>query len=307
MPRKNKYGNKYLFYQVLVYLALILGVFTFIVIISILLGDDNYFVWGGGIDLDIAAKFGNFIGGFVGLFWLISGVVMLFLVLMTQKDQAYHTQIETQFFNMISHLNHIIESITGTGYDDNTYTTITSRKYLSYLFWKLHQDLAEDIENQIGNKDSAYYLLLHSLKSNPKRVFLQHGSGTDTDLDLLKKWLQNVYGSFYNDNKSQLGHYFRYVYHIIKYIDNSRLPLKNRREYIEIFQAQMMDDELGLLFYHGLSLSGEKNLKPLLEKYNFLYNIDISNLTFPPAESLLYPEITFSFLEQYVKIGDDRQ
>ncbi len=307
MPLKNKYRNKYLFYYVLVYLSITLGILSLIVILKLTIGDEDYFIWGGNIDLDLASKFGNFIGGFVGLFWLISGVILLFLTLMIQKDQVYRLQVETQFFNMVSHLNNIIESMTGMGYDENTYTDITGRKYLSFLFWKLRQDLDEDIENQIENKDSAYYMLLHSLKSNPKKIFLQTGSSAETDLKLLKTWTQNVYDNFYQEHKSQLGHYFRYVYHILKYIDNSNLSRKKKKEYIDIFQSQMMDDELGLLFYHGLGSVGGAKFRPILEKYNLLYNVDMKSLTFPPAESKLYPSIHFDFLENYISIGSDKQ
>lgn len=307
MPLINKYRNKYLLYYVLVYLSITLGILSMIVILKMTIGDEDYFIWGGNIDLDLASKFGNFIGGFVGLFWLISGVILLFLTLMLQKDQVYRLQVETQFFNMISHLNNIIESMTGTGYDENTYTAITGRKYLSFLFWKLRQDLDEDIENQIENKDSAYYMMLHSLKSNPKKVFLHNGHQSGTELKLLRTWIQNVYDSFYQDNKSQLGHYFRYVYHILKYIDNSSLSQKAKKEYIDIFQSQMMDDELGLLFYHGLGSIGNEKFKPILEKYNLLYNVDMGSLTFPPAESKLYPSIDFDFLGTYISIGEDKQ
>jgi hypothetical protein len=75
------------------------------------------------------------------------------------------------------------------------------------------------------------------------------------------------YQLFYNSRKAQIDHYFRNLYHIIKYIDESDVP--NARRYTSLVRAQLSASELQLLFYGGLSEEGTK-FKPLIEKYALL-------------------------------------
>jgi hypothetical protein len=68
---------------------------------------------------------------------------------------------------------------------------------------------------------------------------------------------------------SDFGHYFRTLYHLIEFIDQSFIDEK--AYYVGIVRAQLSTDELTLLFYNGLSEQGE-NFKPLIEKYALLKN-----------------------------------
>ncbi|MBK8344630.1 MAG: hypothetical protein IPL12_15845 [Bacteroidetes bacterium] len=43
-----------------------------------------------------------------------------------------------------------------------------------------------------------------------------------------------------------MGHYFRNLYHIIKYIDNSNI--ENKRTYTNFVRAQLSSHELALIF-----------------------------------------------------------
>lgn len=67
-----------------------------------------------------------------------------------------------------------------------------------------------------------------------------------------------------------LAHYFRQLYHIIKFVDESEI--EDKRRYTDFVQAQMDNDELVLLAYNGLNERGE-NFKSLIEKYGLLENL----------------------------------
>ena len=67
-----------------------------------------------------------------------------------------------------------------------------------------------------------------------------------------------------------LGHYFRQLYQIVRFVDESEM--EDKRRYTDFVQAQMDNDELVLLAYNGLSDHGEK-FKPLIEKYGLLENL----------------------------------
>ena len=89
-------------------------------------------------------------------------------------------------------------------------------------------------------------------------------------------FLDQLYQKFYKEQESGLGHYFRLLYNIVKFVDNS--SESDKKFYINILRAQLSSNELLLLFYNGLSAYGDK-FKPLIEKYGLLENV--------PEEKLL--------------------
>lgn len=71
-----------------------------------------------------------------------------------------------------------------------------------------------------------------------------------------------------------LDSYFRYLYRILKYIDDSKLINNDTKyQYAGILRARLSYMELLLIYYNGLSSYGSEKLKPLIEKYHLLKNI----------------------------------
>jgi hypothetical protein len=79
---------------------------------------------------------------------------------------------------------------------------------------------------------------------------------------------------FYKKHQSELGHYFRNLYQIIKFVDTSNLSEADKYKYIKLIRAQLSSYELILLFYNCLSKVGFHSLKPLVERYALFKNID---------------------------------
>ena len=100
----------------------------------------------------------------------------------------------------------------------------------------------------------------------------------------------NRYEKFYIENGHELSHYFRHLYRILKYIENS--DVADKRDYSGIMRAQLSNHELGLLFYNGLSQHGEK-LKPLAEKYALFENMEVSILNRSREDVTLYRKQAF--------------
>ena len=88
--------------------------------------------------------------------------------------------------------------------------------------------------------------------------------------------------SAYNESpyRSLLDHYFRHLYTILKFINESRhIPnFEDKYKYASFLRATLSRYELVLLYYNGLSSVGNQKLKPLLEKYCMLQNLDESLL-----------------------------
>ena len=95
-----------------------------------------------------------------------------------------------------------------------------------------------------------------------------------------------------------LDHYFRYLYRIIKYVDDSELFSKDdkrKQYYVSIVRSQISCYELLLIFYN-CQLSNHKKFKDLIEKYTFFNNLR-AHLLATEAEANLYE----------AKLGDQHQ
>ncbi|MBQ0733892.1 putative phage abortive infection protein [Aquimarina celericrescens] len=104
-----------------------------------------------------------------------------------------------------------------------------------------------------------------------------------------------LYLSFYEQRKTDFGHYFRNLYRIFKMINETEFVTgtelnldlnipKNKEKYdlcnyiqryryTSIVRAQLSDYELLLLFYNCLSDNGIEKFKPLIEEYAILKNL----------------------------------
>ena len=99
-------------------------------------------------------------------------------------------------------------------------------------------------------------------------------------------------GSYKNvNNRDLLDHYFRHLYTILRFVDESDVYVPEKDEngepkydpqkewelkyrYTTILRATLSRYEMLILYYNGLSEFGRQKLKPLIEKYALLDNID---------------------------------
>ena len=82
----------------------------------------------------------------------------------------------------------------------------------------------------------------------------QHNTNPDRDhLDLCRE----AYERLVAYRQSDLGHYFRTLYNIIKFIANSEV--ENKQVYFNLIRAQLSSNELSLLFFNCLSSNSKCN------------------------------------------------
>ena len=105
-----------------------------------------------------------------------------------------------------------------------------------------------------------------------------------------------AYDDFHKENQSKVGHYFRNLYRIMRFINEADVTRKRR--YTGILRAQLSSYELSLMFHGTLHPVG-KRLRPLVEKYAMFDNVDRDFL------SKVHPEVLNAFrLRAY---GDQRR
>lgn len=98
--------------------------------------------------------------------------------------------------------------------------------------------------------------------------------------------LSEAFRSFYVKRQQDLGHYFRLIYNIYKFIDNSTITRTEKKQYANLLRALISDYELLIIFYNCLGPNGEK-----FKKYAVSYEI-FDNI---PKEKLFDSEDKYFF------------
>lgn len=156
-------------------------------------------------------------------------------------------RFETTFFNMMQYLQEITQGL-----------TITLNKA---VIKKAHDVSGRSF--RVADTEAIDFC--------GKQVFEEtYGDGAN-----LKKLIQSKGIKGYNesDEVSLYDHYFRYLYRIMKFVDDSFLEYKDRYKYVAMLRAQLSRYELVWLYYNGLSDNGNEKMKPLMEKYAMLKNL----------------------------------
>ncbi|MFS2871677.1 putative phage abortive infection protein [Phocaeicola dorei] len=99
--------------------------------------------------------------------------------------------------------------------------------------------------------------------------------------------------SCYDDchTPSYFDHYFRHLYTIIKFIDNSDLlSFEEKYKYTSMVRATLSRYELVWLFYNGLSIVGNPKFKKFIERYSLLKNIREDLLTLCKENNDIFPD-----------------
>lgn len=146
----------------------------------------------------------------------------------------------------------------------------------------LHSEIASSIKFGGSEGKEAFRELYHNLNNNWNR------KGKTSELD---KILLN-YGDFYEINDAYIGHYFRSLYNIFKFVNESNV--ENERLYTNLVRAQLSRNELLLLFYNCLSDLGNEKFKPLVEKYTLLKTVPKKAL-FSQDHLELYEKSAFEY------------
>jgi hypothetical protein len=173
----------------------------------------------------------------------------------SQSKTLIKQSFENSFFNILELHNSILQEI--------IYNSNKGRHAISSL----------------NNNISAYYnreSLFTTEVTNLRFQFEQEHNHLPNDNEMEKiefKVLQGIFSNLLESHMNIIGHYFRNLYHLVRYVDNADHYVENKYDYIKIIRAQLSSDELCLLFYNCLTEKGKK-FKSLVEDYSLLKNMD---------------------------------
>lgn len=92
--------------------------------------------------------------------------------------------------------------------------------------------------------------------------------------------------AFHNFYHPYIGHYFRNLYQILKYISKSDFDKITKKFYSNLIRAQLSSNELLLLFYNCIGDVGSVKFRPLLEEFEMLEHMPEDSKII--AEDILY-------------------
>jgi hypothetical protein len=211
-------------------------------------------------------------------------------VFVDQSQTFKLQQFESTFFNSMTLLNNIIANISYTVNNTPTYKRPgdepafpqpdRSKTYLGRdCFDFFYHDLKKEYIKLIAD---------YSLK-NLRQIYVP-----DSDFNIPKEIKEELaltaWNNFFNHTRSDLSHYFRTIYNIVKFI-NDKKP-ENPKYYTNLLRSQFSTYEHLLLFYNCISEYGDKKFKPLIIEYSMLDNLSTSELL-DIEHRELYPEKTY--------------
>ena len=236
----------------------------------------------------------QFLSGTVGLFISFFGFLALIVTLILQQIQINDNQknsnkqsFESNFFQLLDLYSKIVSDLE-LEYDPSNYTG-NNRKYSKRgVFDLLYKNFRE-----------VYYF--NRIPQNAD-IFINRFKGKDTTpenlnivfkLDHIKnfsiQYLMLSYSEFYEENQYLLAHYFRTVYHVLKYIDSNTkiFPNINNEKnedinevspelkfYANILRAQLSTYEIYFLYLNCLSDNGNQKFLELAFKYDLFEHIN---------------------------------
>lgn len=240
--------------------------------------------------------FGDYIGGTLNpviagfaFYWIIQSYRL-------QKDELSDTRqllqhqnsvlnkqnFESMFFQLMSLLNELIKDLSLTGLKNTDDTgeesplffegAVTNRK----CFEKLHDILmrvflygykrGDSITDGANLMDKSFNI---ELFDSSNRFIGRCNLSTQFVI------INSHYDNFYYDYGHIIGHYFRTVYNIIKFVDTANIEETQKKIYTNLVRAQLSKFELGLLFYNSINPKfGSSKFLPLIKKYDLLKHLE---------------------------------
>lgn len=97
---------------------------------------------------------------------------------------------------------------------------------------------------------------------------------------------------------NSINHYFRYLYHIIKYVvTNKNLDENIKTDYISLIQAQMSNTELLITFFNAIEYDNAKYIE-WLDFYGFFENLVTDSNFLDKLKQKYFPKTVFKHIQR---------
>jgi len=221
-------------------------------------------------DIEKWGQTGDFFGGVLNPFFTLVGLFFVIVTIQQNQQALKQNEIELQLSREeLKKSSDALQSQVITAEKQRFETTFFQ---LLSLFNGIVRDLKFDNNIEGRNFVAHLYQCLREL-------LLAKKAGDIKSINI-------AYGELYNGYGYVLASYFRTLYSIIKFVDNSELSDEEKKFYNNLVRAQLSKYELGLLFYNCLLYENGKFLQ-LVKKYDLLECLEDSTLADPTHRALL--------------------
>ncbi|PHA81004.1 hypothetical protein COF68_16815 [Bacillus toyonensis] len=218
------------------------------------------------------------------------------------QNKTLSTQrFETTFFNMLSLHNELVDKIIITQDDVGRAAFHKTLKIFfdSYKKIKRETDYSYILLSKELNEDKSKLKELVEILNFKESILEEKVNIPDNRVLLYKQYIKKYpnelviifwsYNIFFKDYHDNIGNYFKSLYRIIKYVDETNLIEEQGEKefYTDFIRAQMSSYEQIFLFYNCISEKGFVNFLPLLFKYKLLDGMD-NHLLFDQEHIKLY-------------------
>ena len=201
------------------------------------------------------------------------------------QDQTLKKQnFESSFFHLLSLHNEIVNSTMII-----EYRPIGLRRVIE------HSGQRSQAIEYSGQRSFLYINRKLKESYNKEKRDTQDSIATPTSTEI-KEEIKAVCEQFFTNYQPYVGHYFRYLYNTIKFVDEHEFfdnkTFKHNKLYTNLIRAQLSSTELGLLFYNCQTNRGSKFIH-LVERYSLFEDMDFEQLLNEKHRSLLYAESAY--------------
>lgn len=248
--------------------TIIFSIIAFVSIFLLWFFADSIIQWRFG-SFGIKRTYGDIFNALSSLFTALAFAGLIVTILIQRQDINNQNKIsntqnkinnirtfEDNFFRLLEQHHRIIDSF-----------VIDTRTFKDDDLIRLFPD-----DNEKITKLNAFDYLARSFKKKFEDVKkIRFHVDNSFDNIFVHSFLHDTYKKY----GYMLGHYYRNLYHIIKFIDEDKSleTFEEKYKYIKILRAQLSAPEINLLAWNGLTYHGE-SFKPLIEKYKLLKNMN---------------------------------
>lgn len=254
------------------------------------------------------STYGDFTGGTVGAIWALGGIFLIYVAFLGQQQQLLYQQIEL-IQNQIE-MRATQKELKGQKVELEEQNRLFKFQRFETAFFNL-LNVQNDINQRLNSSRqsegdffascSTKLDVIHEILNNPKHYSSdpRYGErsivgGFDADevlrrhrsANTILEKAQAVYEELFSIHHNELGHYFRHLYHILRFVwdkENesekdaikSKIGKEDYQRYADLLQAELSSYQLKTLFYNCLCFP---NMKKLVHHYNFLENLSIEDL-----------------------------
>lgn len=236
----------------------------------------------GGFNLANIGALGSYLQGSVASIWSLAGLLFIYAAFLSQKKQL--AQQEEELEAQKEQSEEQLHSIQLQNFENSLFQLINM---LNQTVREMNTSVSkvnfENVAIQTRTLDYGGRDCFHAWYDKLKNSYSDNGlferMTGQAPVDLtLKETAKAHFEKFHKTHQASLGHYFRVLYHIIKFIDESRaVPQLEKRRYTSLVRAQLSAYELVLFFYNGITPVAAK-FRPLMETYGLLEHLDTTLL-----------------------------